>query len=100
MAVKRDKHGKFLKGSEALGGRPKGSKGIAAYIKEKTNNLKDVVDCYIEILQDNKAAKKDRIVCGTKLMEYGIGRPVQNVKGEFEHDGSITFQWVGEDTEQ
>jgi len=60
-------------------GRPKGSKGISAYIKEKTNNLQDLVDLAYTILNQHDTKNKDKITIITMLMNRAIGTPQASV---------------------
>jgi len=73
----RDSNGRFVKGCKSIGGRPAGSKGIATYIKEQTNSLKELVDMSLELLRNDNTITKDKISLINILMDRAIGKPQQ-----------------------
>ena len=72
-------------------GRPKGSKGISAYIKEKTNNLQDLVDLAYTILNQHDTNNKDKITIITMLMNRAIGQPRQSIDADIQLPTPIQF---------
>ncbi len=99
----RDSKGRYVEGHKSQGGRPSGSKGIAAYIKENTDNLQELVDMSLEMLRKNDTIVKDKISLLNMLMDRAIGKPQQfidatvrtelddmlNQLEEYETDGAI-----------
>lgn len=73
----RDTKGRFVKGCKSIGGRPSGSKGIAVYIKEQTDDLRELVDMSLLLLRDNNTVTRDKIALLNLLMDRAIGKPIQ-----------------------
>lgn len=76
--VKRNEKGQFEKGTESVGGRPKGSKGIASYIKDITNDLFEIVDIAYKIATADAVTateKQDRRWAIDYLTNRAIGAP-------------------------
>lgn len=71
----RNAKGQFVKGCKSTGGRPSGSKGISAYIKEKTNNLTELVDLAYKLLYDVNTKTSDKITLLNMMFDRSIGRP-------------------------
>lgn len=83
MTTKRGAGGKWLPGrSPNPSGRPKVVKTIAQAIRESTEEGMRCVNLYLEIMENKKAANKDRMAAATKLLEYWIGKPTTHVKSE------------------
>lgn len=64
------------------GGRPK---GFGAYIREKTEDGKEIVDFFLKVFRgediDRRRPKlKDRVDAGSWLTDRGYGRPAQAVE--------------------
>jgi hypothetical protein len=79
--VKRDDKGKFLPGSKALGGRPKG-RMLSTLIRENTDDLRDIVQPLIDAYTDNSTKMSDRIKIAELLLAYAVGKPVQAIEME------------------
>ena len=96
MAVERDKKGRIMKGSGPLNptGAPKKLQDISQMIKDSTDGGNACIKLYLEIMEDKKANKKDRIQCATKLLEYAYGRPSQQVNATVDTTGDILFRWA------
>jgi len=92
MSVKRNNKGQFVKGSKPLGGRPRGSKGIAAYIKDNTNNLKELIDMALDLLRNERTVTKDKITLLNMLLDRSIGRPIQHQ--QLENVTPVPIQFV------
>ena len=73
----RDSNGRYVKGHKSQGGRPAGSKGIATYIKEQTNGLKELVDLSLELLRADGTVTRDKISLINILMDRAVGKPQQ-----------------------
>lgn len=56
------------------GGRPK---GFGAYIREKTQDGKELVDNALKVLRDEKSSEAARSNARTFLAAYGFGKPVE-----------------------
>ncbi len=74
-----DNRGKFAKGNQA-GSKSKRVKGVAAYIMEKTNNLRDIVDIAVNIVVTVPVTaqdKQERRWAMDYLTDRAIGKPTQ-----------------------
>lgn len=79
----RDDSGKFIKGKSGNpSGRPTGSKGISMYIKEKTNNLTELIDLAYTLLYDDKTKTTDKITLINLLLCRALGTPQQFISDE------------------
>ena len=87
---KRDSAGRWLKGEcPNPSGRPAGSKGISQYIKDKTNNLQDLVDMAYDLLYEDKTKLNDKITLINLLLNRALGTPQQYVSTESNLDITI-----------
>ncbi len=58
-------------------GRPRGGKGLAARIREKTRDGEELVDLLRRIANgEEKATARDRLTAAGMLFERGFGRPI------------------------
>jgi hypothetical protein len=88
--AERDAEGRFLKGHKSCTtGRPSGSKGISQYIKDKTNNLQDLVDMAYTLLYEDKTKLNDKITLINLLLNRALGTPQQYVSTENNLDITI-----------
>ncbi len=60
-------------------GRPKGSEGLAAHIKSKTNDCFKLADWMIAIAKDTGEAAMDRIAAIKWLADRSLGKVVEQV---------------------
>lgn len=73
----------FTKGQSGNpGGRPK---GFGNYIREKTQDGKEIVDFFLSVFRGEEIAHKkpklpDRVNAGTWLADRGFGKPAQTVE--------------------
>lgn len=63
------------------GGRPKGAAGLAALIRDLTNDGRKLVDVAMKIVDSPKTADKDRIRALELLFSRGYGAPIQTIEG-------------------
>ena len=71
--IVRDEKGRIVKGSGSL--NPSGrTKGVSAYIREKTNDLQEVIDIVIEMLR-KPADKQELQFAVNYLTDRSIGKP-------------------------
>lgn len=83
----RDEKGHWIKGSSGNPkGKPRGSEGLAEYIRSKTNNLQDVADQMVTIAADPLRGP-DQLAALKWLAERTVGK----VPEQFEHSGNVNF---------
>lgn len=56
-------------------GRPKGTAGLAEYIRKHTHNGHDLVDYLVQVADSKDAKTHDRLAAVAMLLERGWGRP-------------------------
>ncbi len=61
-------------------GRPKGARGLAYYIRELTDQFRDLADTLYAIATDEEQAAKDRVAAVNALLDRGLGKPFQAVE--------------------
>ena len=101
LATRRDSGGHFAKGVTGNpGGRPK---GLAAYIREQTNDGEDLVNKVMHILQHPNgkglAAQKLQLECIQWLADRGFGKASQLVAhtGVISHSENVLANMSVED---
>lgn len=83
--------GRFPKGlSGNPRGRPKGSAGLAAYIRQRTREGRDLADTVIDVLTSSEDAKV-KIDAATWLANRAFGTPVQSHEVTGVDGGPLTF---------
>ena len=85
-----DKRGKFAKGNKA-GCKSKRTKGVVAYIMEKTDNLKEVLDIAYDMLKDGKTKRGDKIKLIEFFVDRAIGKPTTHAEVEVDTPLPIYF---------
>lgn len=91
VEVKRDAKGRLLPGySLNPSGRPKTAK-IKAYVAERTNQGKDLVESAISDLQDGRIAPATRHNIRVWLHEIMYGKPHQSNSVEIQNPDPINF---------
>ena len=79
---------KWKKGvSGNISGRPAGTAGIAALIRERTHDYVVLIDSLLRIAGNPKRGA-DQIASIKLLLAYGLGQPQQRV----EHSGTLTLE--------
>lgn len=58
-------------------GRPRGAKGLAAYVAEQTSDGRELVDRLLELSRDPKAPIRERFAATTALLDRAVGKPLQ-----------------------
>ncbi len=69
--------------------KKKGS--LTAKVLAKTKDGQKLVDALMRIVTGTRARNADRIKAATKLLEYGFGKPIQQVDTNVE--GSFVVKW-------
>ncbi len=78
----RDSKGRYATG---VSGNPGGKyKGIADYVKSKTNNYQDLIDLFLEgaagkRIDGHTPTFRERVDCANALLDRTIGKPTQMV---------------------
>lgn len=57
-------------------GRPRGSRGISAYIAEKTNGYRELIDGLLDLARDPQTSSREKLGAYQALLDRGIGRPM------------------------
>ena len=80
----RTEQGRFPAGQSGNpGGRPPGAAGLAAQIREQTNNGQEILNLMLEVMRDTIRSIDRRLEAATWLTDRGFGKPAQTV----EHGG-------------
>jgi len=93
MTVQRDAKGRLLPGSNNNpSGRPKGFRGVAEYIREQSNDFRELIDFAFKVFRndDGLYTTQQQIDAKDWLADRGLGRAVQQI----ELDASMTTQNV------
>ena len=98
MQSENSKKHRFQKGN-TYGSGTQRTKGIAAYINSKTNDLQDVVDELLVLYVDKRISIANRIKIAEYLTSYSIGKPHQTQSIEVESPTPIQFIPAGKKDE-
>lgn len=97
-SVKRRGNPNMRPGAPSLNpnGRPRGAKGIAAYVAEKTSDGRELVDRLLELSRDPKAPIRERFSATTALLDRAVGRPLQpsEIQLSIEHTIEYPVTWA------
>lgn len=76
-------------------GRRRADFTLAAYVREKTRDGRDLVDFLLSIVANGRAASKVRVQAAEILMDRGFGRPVQQTELSGHEGGPvvIALEW-------
>ncbi len=58
-------------------GRPKGAAGLARYVAEQTNDMRELVDRLLELSRDEDTPIRERLHATFALLDRGAGKPLQ-----------------------
>lgn len=76
MQSENSKKHRFQKGN-TFGSGTQRTKGISTYIKDRTNNLKDIIDGILKDIKDGRISATTRLKNRELLLAYGVGKPTQ-----------------------
>ena len=99
MQSENSKKHRFEKGN-TFGSGTQRTKGIAAYINSKTNNLQDVVDELLLLYVDKRISVVNRIKIAEYLTAYSVGKPHQTQHIDVEMPVPINFVSVGKSNDE
>lgn len=89
--VDRNPDGTFKKGTTPNpGGRP-ATAHIREYIREATNDYKDIIDKLIDIATSSKYTVSNRLTAIKELLDRGLGKPLQTIDADITMPEPIQF---------
>ncbi len=102
MVAGRDERGRFVKGAPPAnpGGRPPGTKGLAALARAACRDGEEIVDYMASVLRNPKADTKDRMQAAAWLADRGWGKPVQAISGEDGGALRIRLTWGADGSDE